>query len=104
MVAKQKQTKNLRFQNENTKEETIYAPRGSHGGLQSGFQKQLSNMKLTTLMTNMNINDWKDLFIKNMSNVKFIALMTNVYNNTKRLICIRAKVITMKSSQLWRQM
>jgi hypothetical protein len=32
-VAKQKQTKNLRFRDENTKEEMIYGPRGSHGGL-----------------------------------------------------------------------
>ncbi len=32
MVAKQKQTKTLRFQNENTKEETLHAQGGSRGG------------------------------------------------------------------------
>lgn len=33
IVAKQKKTKNLRFQDGITKEEMIYAPGGSHGGL-----------------------------------------------------------------------
>jgi hypothetical protein len=37
-IAKKKKTKTLRFQDEKTKEETIYAPRGNHGGLQEGYQ------------------------------------------------------------------
>jgi hypothetical protein len=33
MVAEQKQTKSLRFQNEKMEEKIVYAPRGSLGGL-----------------------------------------------------------------------
>jgi len=37
MVAKQIQTKTLRFQNEKMEEETVYAPRGSSIVLQEGY-------------------------------------------------------------------
>jgi hypothetical protein len=37
MVAKQIQTKTLRFQNEKMEEEMVYALGGSCGGLQEGY-------------------------------------------------------------------
>ncbi len=55
-IAKQKLTKNINFQDENTKEETVYAPRGSHGGLQSRFHRAARNlhfMKPTTMVITM---------------------------------------------------
>jgi hypothetical protein len=47
MVAKQKQTKTLRFQNEDTKEKTIHAQEGSRGGLQGEFQRSTHKLHFT---------------------------------------------------------
>jgi len=58
-VAKQKQTKNLKFQDENTKEEMVCGPRG-FGGLQSRFQRAACNLHFT-IPTTMVITIEKDL-------------------------------------------
>jgi hypothetical protein len=44
---KKKKTKTLRFQNEDTKENTIHAQGGSCGGLQGEFQRSIHNLHFT---------------------------------------------------------
>jgi hypothetical protein len=59
MVAKKKQTKTFRFQDEEVEEEKVYAPRGSHGGVQEGYQRVARNLHFTrphTIMTTMGIS------------------------------------------------
>ncbi len=58
IVIEQKQTKILRFQNEKTEEEIIYALRCSCGGLQEGYQRVAQNlhlMKPHTIVTTMGV-------------------------------------------------
>jgi hypothetical protein len=58
MVAKQKQTKALRFQDEEIEEDKVYAPRNSYGGVQEGYQRVARNLDFTrphTTMTTMGI-------------------------------------------------
>ncbi len=58
IVVEQKQTKILRFQNEKTEEEIIYALGCRCGGLQEWFQKVAQNlhfMKPHTIVTTMGV-------------------------------------------------
>ncbi len=59
MVAKKKPTKTLRFQDEKVEEEKVYAPRGSHGGVQEGYKRVAQNLHVTrphTITTTMGIS------------------------------------------------
>ncbi len=58
MVAEKKQTNILKFQDEDTRKETIQSQGGSHGKLQGEFQRASRNlhfMKSPTTMTTMGI-------------------------------------------------